>query len=82
MVMFPNGLICAERKMKMDSENQVTKFRHIAVPFSEVPLKCAFRCNETLYIKWGTRTAKLVSNGNLYYFRNNEACHVAYTEDQ
>lgn len=43
--------------------------------FKELPVKRLFRCNGNDYIKQSTRTARMLSNGRVFYFRKEDLVH-------
>ena len=40
--------------------------------FAELPVKRLFRCNGNDYLKQSSRTALMLSNGRIFYFKQNE----------
>ena len=43
--------------------------------FVEVPLGRLFHCNGNDYVKQSTRTARMLTNGRVFYFRSGEPVH-------
>lgn len=47
--------------------------------FNELPVGRLFHCNGNGYFKQSTRTARLLSNGRVFYFAQREVIHpIAY----
>lgn len=47
--------------------------------FSEARVGSLFRCNGNDYHKQSTRTARMLSNGRVFYFRKQDVVHpIAY----
>ena len=47
--------------------------------FRELPVGRLFRCNGNDYLKQSTRTARMLANGRVIYFRLSEIIHpIAY----
>jgi len=47
--------------------------------FNELPVGRLFRCNGNDYFKQSTRTARMLANGRVFYFGQNEKIHpIAY----
>jgi hypothetical protein len=47
--------------------------------FDELPVGRLFHCNGNDYFKQSTRTARLLSNGRVFYFAQREVIHpIAY----
>lgn len=44
----------------------------MTTPFSTVSLGTLFYCNGNQYIKTSTKTARLIGNGKVFYFKQEE----------